>query len=547
MANHSDNQLTPEQARELARRNQVGDARSKWGGVERHLDMFSSMDAPGSIVEVSLDEFPDSQKEYLRTSSNQDRIDRYAAQDIDTPITITRYKRPNRDGWKWYVMDGGHRFSAAVAKGKKSIKALVLGEMVNESLLLEMSKDEYHLQSKFSHFNNLLFDGKLPDIPLKWSNRRTGVMGGVCRATVDTKTHKVDVKEIEISSLWREAGTEEEIDGLLIHEMIHAWCFLNISYTVLRIAGGHGTFFMTKREECQSKTPIPIPVSEELPKDYMDRVNQAVAKKVAGKTIDVLVFDRKHGTFACVYREGILEANEAVARVKYAPMLSDTTVTAYQLKSPKGMFLDLPLGRVFKKFSWEDTRYKLDDNAIQDLKDAKVLYRIGIQEQATNEPKEEKPENLNEATNPLVMFNQLSSKLQDFIFGKQPDLEDVQRSLNDLHPVRGHVWIEDLVGNSPIDPFRYRIFTKRIALVKKEAQRKSIQSAERSGDVRMVLYPIRTDSGNKVMWRAFDKDGKQVGNPRPTTLRVALKNSLIWAGLMKDQQLVGDWVELKNK
>jgi hypothetical protein len=102
-------------AKEIAK-NRAGDARSKNKGIaspERKPPPMVRVNVPlGAIRKQTI--------QYMRDSTNADRVNRYADQKIDTPITL----RVNQKG-NIVVDDGGHRLLAAIKRGDSSIPAML--------------------------------------------------------------------------------------------------------------------------------------------------------------------------------------------------------------------------------------------------------------------------------------------------------------------------------------------------------------------------------------------------------------------------------------
>lgn len=94
------------------------------------------------------------------------------------------------------------------------------------------------LQQRFATFNELIFEGKLPLLPIELSNARTFM--GKCefkkRRKLWGKTECYDYK-IRIST--RYDLPEQELDDVLIHEMIHYY----IAWNGIKDSSAHGKVF----------------------------------------------------------------------------------------------------------------------------------------------------------------------------------------------------------------------------------------------------------------------------------------------------------------
>lgn len=101
-----------------------------------------------------------------------------------------------------------------------------------------------YIKHKFEEFNQQMFAGKLPMLPIKLSDAKTFL--GVCtykkRIGKDGKVEKYDFAlrvntRIELS--------EDEIEDTIIHEMIHYY----IGYNQLEDTSAHGAIFQQVMNE----------------------------------------------------------------------------------------------------------------------------------------------------------------------------------------------------------------------------------------------------------------------------------------------------------
>jgi ParB-like chromosome segregation protein Spo0J len=75
---------------------------------------------PAEIRDVPVSSFRPQYLEYLRASTQPDRVANYTKTKIDTPIVVL----PSRFGGL-QVSDGGHRLLAAIDRGDSTIKAII--------------------------------------------------------------------------------------------------------------------------------------------------------------------------------------------------------------------------------------------------------------------------------------------------------------------------------------------------------------------------------------------------------------------------------------
>lgn len=86
---------------------------------------------------------------------------------------------------------------------------------------------DYDLDKKYDHFNQILFNNELPKIPIKWnkSKRVSGVVKARANVVQGRKVLVPDSMVMEISDLFKRS--EQDLDAILIHEMIHVYYFHN--------------------------------------------------------------------------------------------------------------------------------------------------------------------------------------------------------------------------------------------------------------------------------------------------------------------------------
>lgn len=94
-----------------------------------------------------------------------------------------------------------------------------------------------YLRQAFEHYNDLIFEGKLPLPKLKWSRAKTRLGQMACKRKMSWGRTKYYDFTISVSNYYK--LTTEEIDDVLIHEMIH----YTIAYTGLKDTSPHGIVF----------------------------------------------------------------------------------------------------------------------------------------------------------------------------------------------------------------------------------------------------------------------------------------------------------------
>ncbi|UKK02734.1 hypothetical protein MACK_002831 [Theileria orientalis] len=113
--------------------------------------------------------------------------------------------------------------------------------------------EEFDLHETFVYYNNLCFDGFLDRVTVSWSKRLT-LSAGVC-------VYKSEgYCEIKISESILKYRTTRECKETLLHEMIHAYLFLNS----LSFNRGHGKEFTWHMNRINQITGLNVTVFHEF-------------------------------------------------------------------------------------------------------------------------------------------------------------------------------------------------------------------------------------------------------------------------------------------
>jgi SprT-like family len=168
-----------------------------------------------------------------------------------------------------------------------------------------LENQQYDLSARYQHFNKLLFDDKLPVIPIAWATLK-GV-GGVADAVAMTdpskprpnpmrvrlgledkrsnQTLKPGSMRIRISSLYQRS--ENAIDQILIHEMIHILMFVTG-----HLGEDHGTLFRAEIRRCGAIVGFAIPLTDVV--EGLEFSADAI-KKI--KPVGVLLIQKRDGDY----------------------------------------------------------------------------------------------------------------------------------------------------------------------------------------------------------------------------------------------------------
>ncbi len=124
-----------------------------------------------------------------------------------------------------------------------------------------------YVEKKFEEFNQLMFDGKLPKLPIELSDAKTFL--GLCvykkRRTLLGRTECCDFK-LRIST--RIDLVEAEVEDIIIHEMIHYY----IGYNNLKDSSAHGRVFRHIMNTINEKFGRHIKISHKLTKEEKEQL-----------------------------------------------------------------------------------------------------------------------------------------------------------------------------------------------------------------------------------------------------------------------------------
>ena len=130
-----------------------------------------------------------------------------------------------------------------------------------------------YLRQAFEHYNDLIFDGKLPVPELRWSRAKTRLGQMACKRKMSWRRTKLYDFSISVSNYYK--LTTDQIDDVLIHEMIP----YSIAYTGLKDTSSHGIVFRGMMDKINRtfgrhitisvRTRNLQPRTTQQPKDYL--------------------------------------------------------------------------------------------------------------------------------------------------------------------------------------------------------------------------------------------------------------------------------------
>lgn len=156
------------------------------------------------------------------------------------------------------AMTEQRRLSRRLGRVCKRLQDAVAGELIEMRYSAEKHVESprgYIFEDRFVYFNNVLFDGRLPKAQIEFQPM-TGKLGEVHRYP-HTGEFVIWLNECYD---W----TIEELDGIIIHEMIHIDVAVDAGVLYGHIRSTHNRYnaFWPKLVECQAKTTVPIPITE---------------------------------------------------------------------------------------------------------------------------------------------------------------------------------------------------------------------------------------------------------------------------------------------
>lgn len=124
-----------------------------------------------------------------------------------------------------------------------------------------------YIEHKFEEFNNQMFGGKLPKIPVELSDAKTFL--GQCVYKKKRKPFgKTELYDFRLRINTRADLPEREVEDTIIHEMIHYY----IGYNKLEDASAHGSLFVSIMNEINRKFGRHLTVSHKSTKEQREQL-----------------------------------------------------------------------------------------------------------------------------------------------------------------------------------------------------------------------------------------------------------------------------------
>lgn len=119
-----------------------------------------------------------------------------------------------------------------------------------------------YVKDKFEEFNRLIFDGKLPPLPICMSNART-FLGACTFKKKKSWTGRTVLYDFKLKISKRPDLPENELEDIIIHEMIHYYIGVNH----IKDSSAHGRVFRQMMGEINSKYDRHITISHKMTRE----------------------------------------------------------------------------------------------------------------------------------------------------------------------------------------------------------------------------------------------------------------------------------------
>ena len=124
-----------------------------------------------------------------------------------------------------------------------------------------------YIEKKFDEFNRLVFEGKLPRIPIELSNAKT-FLGQCVYKKRRRPFGKPELYDFRLRINTRIDLPEQELEDTIIHEMIHYY----IGYNNLEDASSHGPLFLQMMNGINRKFGRNLSVSHKSTKEQTEQL-----------------------------------------------------------------------------------------------------------------------------------------------------------------------------------------------------------------------------------------------------------------------------------
>jgi hypothetical protein len=223
---------------------------------------------------------------------------------------------------------------------------------------------DYDIKKKYVYYNKLLFEGNLPMVPLKF--RRTKKAGGSVKIEYYTsgrgsRKRVDDFKILELYLSTFKLRTEEQMDQILVHEMIHVWMAVNGLHEGYNVEL-HGNEFVQKKNELQHKLPFEIPMADYLESEIRNKKN---------KEYGVIIGKGKLGSIVAVIKKEVLEKDiDKIKEMTERAMNKGTELIIGISSNPE--LEEFPVKRTTRSIAFYEMSKRIQDLVLDDIE---VLHK----------------------------------------------------------------------------------------------------------------------------------------------------------------------------
>lgn len=169
---------------------------------------------------------------------------------------------------------------------------------------LTESVADYNLVGKYRHFNQTLFNGKLPEIPISWATLKN--VGGRVTYKITREASaprmgkyagavlKPETLQMQISDLYRRS--EVALDAIMLHEMLHVYFAIEGDF-----GEQHGPKFKAMARRLSEKVGFEVPME--------DSVDGLELASMDTKPVGVLILEKENGAVSfALFPEKVIRA-----------------------------------------------------------------------------------------------------------------------------------------------------------------------------------------------------------------------------------------------
>jgi hypothetical protein len=164
---------------------------------------------------------------------------------------------------------------------KEEFEEIIISEEPAKDEILDFN--EINLYDEYNKLNKLLFNGSLPEVPMKWSNRKRAL--GHVKFKHFKNTGKISNMELWISKFF--SVTYQQFLNTLAHEMIHIYQ-LSKPNPLSQMDGKHGSDFMKEAQRINNMG-LGFNITKTNGEDLA--LSQETKEKIQGKKLIVLLYN----------------------------------------------------------------------------------------------------------------------------------------------------------------------------------------------------------------------------------------------------------------